>query len=1331
MNNKIKKFALAFVSIMAMIVANSAENMIGRQSQNEGLYVVPASGPVQIDGSLDEWDFSGRIWCFADQAIRNRYSTELAAMWDEEALYIGIKWRDPTPMHNTVDPDFNPNDGWKSDSVQIRAKTSDQTTWFTTWYFAPKSMPVMHHAVWEDPNNSRGGTIEKLYSSPDGSPVLGGGFEMAYQKNEDGQGFTQEIRIPWAKLYKAPPKMEAGMVIQLGFEFLWGDPTGNTWPVHRYADNMQQGHTSREFFWSATRSWGNATLLDKGGLELRRYVSDERRIEGTFKFRAELPKSAARMTFVVEDEQGRRVRNLAGDLLPEDYTVAESDSIRTVEVGWDGLDEKGNLVKPGSYRARGLVHDGLGAEYEMCFYNPGTPPWETGDGSGAWGADHSAPLRVARSGDWMIISWAFAEGGSGIIGLGPDGLKRWGEKRGARFLTADENYVYAIPAGWHIKSDVLIRLDKLTGAYAPFVRDGTEMPFELPLYQLVDSNEYESGGIAATSDNLVLLLYNKGTNDVAECLIATVDKNTAELKNDPVITERLTGIAATSDGVVYGTDGVHVFIIDMSSGAQEALPLKRLGAVSSIAVDAQGNIVVADSGRDRQVKIYTPEGKQIRTCGKRRGRARSGVFDKKAIGDVSSLATDSSGNIWVVEKGDYPRRVSVWSSRNGSFVRDYIGNTGYAGTGSFLHDSDPSLAYVGPVELKLDKNNRSWEVSRILWNPDTDVEGECFKISAGDHTHAQRFSATIGGKSREYMFVPPYRNFIGYKVFMETSKGWQPVAAITTVGQISGVVDGKGDVLEEPSGEFAEFNPFDAVIWNDRNGDGRVQRDECDIIQPETPRDKRRQREIPIPMGSGWGERIASDFTFYVNGIYRYRPISFTKKGAPVYTRESIEHLGIEEQGDLIPVNEENMLLCLSFKGYASATRIAGINAEDGTVLWEYPNPYPGVHGSHRAPMPYPGSVIGPLKIAGVAHVSDEVGRVFLMRGNLGQDFLMTTDGLFVGAMFQDGRLPGETLPDKESALAGVPMENFSHGGEPFNGWFGKQADGVIRMTTGFPRQAAMILAVNGLESIKRFEAGHIEVSEEQLVQADSENLERAALEAPPKTYTVKRFSTPPVINGRDNDWAGMPSLTVERVGFPFKGTVRMGYDDKNLYLLYAVQDDSPWVNEGKDFTRLFKTGDAVDLQLGMSDGEEGPVKRRDPNESDFRIVISQLNKKPVAVLMKPIDPAADEKTALEYVSPVQPKHFDRVEILTDAQVSVTKSEKAYTVEAAIPLSELGLESLKGLRMVGDFGFISSDSAGTINVARTYWANKDTNLVNDLPQESWFNPFTWGEIIFE
>jgi hypothetical protein len=81
--------------------------------------------------------------------------------------------------------------------------------------------------------------------------------------------------------------------------------------------------------------------------------------------------------------------------------------------------------------------------------------------------------------------------------------------------------------------------------------------------------------------------------------------------------------------------------------------------------------------------------------------------------------------------------------------------------------------------------------------------------------------------------------------------------------------------------------------------------------------------------------------------------------------------------------------------------------------------------------------------------------------------------------------------------------------------------------------------------------------------------------------------------------------------------------------------------------------------------------------------------------------------------------------------VAVKVDGSRYTVQAALPLSRLGLSPSPGLAVRGDFGFISSDADGRINIARTYWANKATNLVSDMPQEAWLYPKAWGEIRFE
>jgi hypothetical protein len=117
-NHKGKKLTIIFTCAVIFFAQLFAENMVGNQSQNEGILVLPAPQKVTVDGDLKDWDLSGRIWIFADKAVRDRYSVKLSAMWDKDNLYLAARWNDPTPMHSIVDPDINPEHGWRSDAWQ-------------------------------------------------------------------------------------------------------------------------------------------------------------------------------------------------------------------------------------------------------------------------------------------------------------------------------------------------------------------------------------------------------------------------------------------------------------------------------------------------------------------------------------------------------------------------------------------------------------------------------------------------------------------------------------------------------------------------------------------------------------------------------------------------------------------------------------------------------------------------------------------------------------------------------------------------------------------------------------------------------------------------------------------------------------------------------------------------------------------------------------------------------------------------------------------------------------------------------------------------------------
>ena len=1265
-------------------------NMLGNQSQNEGLSAVPAPAQVTIDGSLAEWDLSGRIWVFADSSIRSRYSVEVAAMHDRANLYIGLHWRDPTPMFSMVDPLIDPGSGWKSDAMQMRLDAGSTVTWLTTWNFTPKQQPVMHLARWKDPADERKGITETILMATPGGTDLGQGAALCYKADADGAGYVQELRIPWALITTTPDQS-----LHCGFEFLWGDPTGKTWPIHRYADNMAPGETSREFFWSEKKAWGALDLLTAGGLVPRRYVNQSNKPVGTVPLTIAVPTAAARFTVVVENAAGTRVRNLLGDADPVDYATATDPG--RVQVDWDGLDDAGQLVQPGSYRVRGLWHGGLGATYEQCFYNPGTPAWPVQNGSGGWGSDHCEIRLIARAGTSMILAASAAEGGDGLLCVGADDRKRWGDKRGASFLAADEHFVYAVTGGDLSGAKdgdpgYLIRLAVRDGAYSRFVRGGTELAFQLPLAEALGEAPGAVRDLAAGGGLLYFALANR---------VLALDAVSLERRGTWAL-PGVTQICLDRAGGLLAWAGNGLVHLDPASGVVEARPTSGIGSCADLAVDNDGNALVLDGGADRQAKAIARDGKLVYTCGITGGRALRGTWPPQGMRDANAVAVDASGAVWVAEASDYPRRVSLWG-HDGALIRDYIGNTGYAGTDCYLHDQDPDLAYVGPIELKLDHAARSYHVSRILWRPDP-AAGESFPIAAREHAHPERFRSNASGTMHEYLHRIAYHAGDGHVVYLEAADGsWRPVAAITTAAQV-------GDVTAVGS-PVQGLDAQQTLIWNDLDGDGKVQRNEYVLGDKLT-------------LSSGWGTRLdPTTMTIYTDGLTAYRPVSFAADGAPRYGLAGMRKLACEDHGDLVPVAGSDELLVLSFKGYAGPTRVLGITTTDGAVRWTYPNPFPGVHGSHRATMPAPGLLIGPLKIMGQVDLGGEIGGVFALRGNLGQDFFMTTDGLMVGALFQDCRLPSPALPATETALLGVPMEGYSNGGEPFNGWFGRQSDGVIRLTTGMPRQAAMILRLSGLESLHRLPVQTLDVSPEQLAAAHAANIARATNAAMASALIVSRVA------GRPDaaTWAKLPNVVIARPGLRDRATVQLAWDAENLYARFAVDDTTPWVNAGKDRNRLFKTGDAVDLQFG-------PVRAdaREPGLGDTRVLIAPGKDGNQVMLMRPLDLHAPKDTAVTYTSPVGPKHFDRVEPLPGAKVDVqVAAGKGYVVVATLPFTALGLPARSGLELHGDVGFILSDTAGTIDAARLYWFNHETNLVNDEPQEAALQPASWGTLRLE
>jgi hypothetical protein len=319
-------------------------------------------------------------------------------------------------------------------------------------------------------------------------------------------------------------------------------------------------------------------------------------------------------------------------------------------------------------------------------------------------------------------------------------------------------------------------------------------------------------------------------------------------------------------------------------------------------------------------------------------------------------------------------------------------------------------------------------------------------------------------------------------------------------------------------------------------------------------------------------------------------------------------------------------------------------------------------------------------------------------------------------------------MPDA-TPKSGYNMDNVSFGGESFNGTFMRAADGRIYTTSG--HTDARVVEVKGLESIRRL-SGAVTLTPELHAQARQHLDAQVAAAKKPLELTITSGAAP-AIDGDLTEWDLKKGVSWE-TGPGRQASAALRHDGKKLYLAWKVDDTNPMVNFGDDYTLLFKSGDCVDLWLGTD--PKAPADRGNPVPGDIRLLFSVMEGKPgsgepgrtVAVLYRAVVPGT--KTPVEFRSPARVVRIDQVEKLADAEIKVTRDVTGYTLEAAVPLAALGLAPEKA-ELRGDIGVVLSDAAGARANQRSYFYNKASNIVMDIPEEAMFHVGKWGKVVVE
>ncbi len=1280
-------FVLLFLSFLAT-------PLLAQQSHNNVLNAVPVPKNVKpaIDGDLSEWDTSGRIIICRDVGRQlNKYSAALSMMYDADALYVGVDWSDPTPMVNNYDPRFDVDLRYcfHSDSLQLHFKT-DQERKVINWFYTKGNTPGVNVLDGWFPWG------EKKITYIDGIVKLG--ITAAFQPKKDGKGYFQEMRIPWAAIVKSGKAFAAGSEFECMLDLVWGPDSGKGWPINHMMDLVQPNAVHAGWFWEVQRMYGKVKLSPTGNLTLPepefliKARLESPRLQATagpIKLPYEMPFDGF-ATLVIENEKGERIRNLIG-MAPR-RKGPQSDL-------WDCLDEAGKLVPPGNFRFRGLVHQGINPTYEATYGTPGNPPWDTADGTGAWLSDHCAPRAVAASKDIMILAAEMAESGNSIIGVDLDGQKKWGESTiaGIHSLAADEKYVYLYLHSWQVKPS-LARMDVKNGSYAPFsTADGPKLKLDLfvDIQKTIDEYKAQPGAKPADAPNIPWVSnIAVGPDRIAlsvggdSGIVRFFDKNTGAVTTALAV-PKLGYIAYDPSGVLFvWSDNKICKVVDdkLIPVLTQNLPVFADG----FAIDAQGQFFL-NVRAQQQVRVYDHAGKLLRSIGLAGGRPQRGKWEPNGLLNPISPAIDTRGRLWIAEENMTPKRVSVWTA-DGKLVRDFIGPATYGGTGAIADPADKTRVFGSGCEFKLDYKNNTATIVSALGTP----EGQIMKAHGRDYFMSKQGSLSI-----------------------RTGDTLRPVAAMAAFR--AGEADQYQNYNLPKAPEGTHGYATQSFLWMDANDNGKP--DAGETVSGSTWDG---WKNFPYPLGTaGYFGSYWLDENFNLYGFARESyggqggrgPFvtkmlltGWTAGGAPIWDFK-------KQQLIIQPKLTGPNTLYLPTDGCVIVGAPITAIRDDGHVLWTYKDQWTGVHDSHHSPLPErDDTLIGVLGCIGSA--KSPLGTVFAMHSNLGRLYLMTVDGLLVASVFEDCRLGGASWP--KTAIQGASLSEITMGSEWFGGHFFKaEKSNEYYLIAGFT--AFNLIKLHGFDSLRAVALQSITVNAAQLAEAQILAQTRAAAAAAKlnKTFTVSRVDAPPKLlelpKEKFTEWSSGP----------YKSKAALALDKKNLYLAFDVSgDDNPMVNAGKDANQLFVTGDSIDLQLA-TDLAADP-KRTDAAPGDIRLLISVFEGKPIAVLYR--FKTKGEKSPVTFVCPWRSYVVDRVDILKNAEIKITRRQGGYTVEASLPLADLNFAPEPGKSYPADLGVIYSDSKGDNRAMRLYWSNQTTGLISDIPGEIMPNPSLWSKI---
>jgi hypothetical protein len=236
--------------------------------------ITRATGPVVIDGKLDEWNPEGFFRRRRRDEPDDDDWIEGRMMYDDRNLYIGARVGDPAPMRNCVNPDLDPRRIWHGGALQVFLSVDRDMGWPADGsipnYYRDRRL-VAGLADIQKSENPKLMTAIMWHQATIGKSrllvekqIAGGevvfdpeGAEGVFVETADGKGYTLEYAIPWTVLGAEDDPPRSGDTLAAAWELHLSDATGRIWR-NQIVEIRNPAEPRGIYLYERATTWGRA-----------------------------------------------------------------------------------------------------------------------------------------------------------------------------------------------------------------------------------------------------------------------------------------------------------------------------------------------------------------------------------------------------------------------------------------------------------------------------------------------------------------------------------------------------------------------------------------------------------------------------------------------------------------------------------------------------------------------------------------------------------------------------------------------------------------------------------------------------------------------------------------------------------------------------------------------------------------------------------------------------------------------------------------------------------------------------------------------------------------